>query len=49
MEKNKSTKPNLIVIGGGFAGLRIYHSASCSFNIIVVDPKNYFEYVPDIA
>ena len=40
-------KPRVVIIGSGFAGLRVLHGLGIAqFDITVVDEKNYFEYYP---
>lgn len=43
------TRPVLLVIGGGFAGLLACRKMSREFQVILVDAKEYFEYYPGIA
>ena len=41
--------PRLLIIGGGFAGLRLAVNMSKSkFNILLVDRKDFFEYSPSV-
>lgn len=46
MENNKN---NLIIIGGGIGGLISYHKLKSYYNIILIDPKDSFEYSPEIV
>mmetsp|Transcript_152035 Transcript_152035/g.264981 ORF Transcript_152035/g.264981 Transcript_152035/m.264981 type:complete len:454 (+) Transcript_152035:79-1440(+) len=41
-------KPTLVVAGGGFAGMLACRNMRKHFNIILIDAKDYFEYVPSI-
>ncbi|KAL9650940.1 hypothetical protein ABK040_015043 [Willaertia magna] len=41
-------KPRLIVIGGGIAGLTILKSLSDRYSVILIDKKDYFEFIPAI-
>jgi len=41
-------RPRLLVIGGGFAGLGLIRDLADSFEITVVEPKDYFEFTPGI-
>lgn len=43
-----SSKPTLIVAGGGFAGMLACRNMRKHFNMILIDAKDYFEYVPAI-
>ncbi len=36
-------------MGAGFAGVRLYHQLKSQFNILLIDPKDNFEYYPDIV
>ncbi|KAG2484044.1 hypothetical protein HYH03_017134 [Edaphochlamys debaryana] len=38
-----TTKPKLLIIGGGFAGLTLATKASAFCDVTLVDPKTYFE------
>ncbi|KAL9650941.1 hypothetical protein ABK040_015044 [Willaertia magna] len=41
-------KPRLIVIGGGIAGLTVLKSLSDRYSVILIDKKDYFEFIPAI-
>ena len=45
----KETKKNALIIGGGFAGIRLYHLIKDKFNVLLFDYKDYFEFTPDIT
>ncbi|KAG2433699.1 hypothetical protein HXX76_008068 [Chlamydomonas incerta] len=38
-----STKPRLLIIGGGFAGVTLARKTSAFADVTIVDPKSYFE------
>lgn len=47
MQKINSPLPNLVIIGGGFAGLEIIKGlANKQFRVTVIDKNNYFNFQP---
>lgn len=42
------SKPRLLIIGAGPAGVNIARNLSSEFEVVVVDPKDYFEFTPGI-
>ncbi|CAD8053276.1 unnamed protein product [Paramecium sonneborni] len=44
----KNSKKTLLIIGGGFAGMTIITQTYKQFNIILLDQKSYFEFIPSI-
>ncbi|KAL4855131.1 Apoptosis-inducing factor B [Chlorella vulgaris] len=41
------TQKTVLIVGGGFAGIAAANELSGAFNVILVDPKTFFEYVPN--
>ncbi|CAD8044723.1 unnamed protein product [Paramecium primaurelia] len=44
----RNSKKTLLIVGGGFAGMTIITQTYKQFNIILLDQKSYFEFVPSV-
>lgn len=45
----ESSKKKLIIVGAGFAGLRLFHLLKKHFIVKILDFKDFFEYTPEIT
>ena len=45
---SEPSKPSVVIVGGSFAGLRTQRELSDSFDVTLVDLKDYFEYTPGV-
>jgi hypothetical protein len=41
-------KKTVVVIGGQFAGQRIYRLLAADYTVVLVDSKGYFEFTPSV-
>ena len=41
-----SDRKTVVIVGGSFAGTRVYKHLQHEFNTIIVDPKGFFEFTP---
>lgn len=46
---SRPPKKNVVVVGGGFAGLAVCRRLRRRFNVTLVDAKQYFEFVPGMV
>ncbi|CAD8061226.1 unnamed protein product [Paramecium sonneborni] len=44
----RNSKKTLLIVGGGFAGMTIITQTYKQFNIILLDQKSYFEFIPSV-
>jgi len=45
----ENSKKKLLIVGAGFAGLKLFHMVKNHYEVKVLDFKDYFEYTPDIT
>ena len=47
-KRKKDSRPRVVIIGGGFAGLTTALNLDRSFDVTLLDPKPWFEFLPNI-
>jgi NADH dehydrogenase FAD-containing subunit len=56
-EQNLNPRPQIVVVGGSFAGLRVAKGLACTLcksqhkdvDILLIEPRDYWEYAPGMA